>query len=291
MHYRITAISEFGKSILDSHTFAAVHSVYRKTINLSFGDTLLSIQAADTVMSPISLITSLSENEIDSLSVCVGDAVTVMNQTIEISGNGFHCASFHTDFGMCRIYNLYFAPELTQSQLSQLTLMLKSVLVKSDTGGFDALFSSSSESRNTSVLAIAEARMKAATDAMLHADWKKGARELCKLIGLGHGLTPSGDDFICGILAGIVMMNASEHPFSETLKEQLPLHFEETNDISRAFLSCALLNQFSFPVMELPHAASPDCILTAFKKIGHSSGVDTLCGIYYMCSQRDLFNN
>ena len=273
MHYYITATSQFAKSILDTYASATVHSVYRKTINLSFGEKLLSLQAADTVLSPISLITAFSEQEMGLLSVHVGDRITTAD----------------LDLKTCEINDLSFAPDLSDSQILHLETMLKTAIEHAHTGGFDILFSLQRASLTSPVLRAAGGQLDLAANALHHSHWETAADALCKLIGLGNGLTPSGDDFLCGVLAGLQMLQASDHSFTQILKQRLPLHLSDTNDISAAFLSCALHNQFSLPVSALPNAQTADQILATFKNIGHSSGVDTLCGIYYICNQNTFF--
>ena len=44
--------------------------------------------------------------------------------------------------------------------------------------------------------------------------------ELARLIGLGIGLTPSGDDFLCGVLAGFLQGKQNPH-FPRAFTKQL----------------------------------------------------------------------
>nr|WP_253291475.1 DUF2877 domain-containing protein [Anaerobutyricum soehngenii] len=38
-------------------------------------------------------------------------------------------------------------------------------------------------------------------------NWEESAQSFCRLIGLGLGLTPGGDNFLRGVLAGIIFLN------------------------------------------------------------------------------------
>lgn len=111
-------------------------------------------------------------------------------------------------------------------------------------------------------------------------DFYEMADCLCHLIGLGIGLTPSGDDFLCGFLAGLRLSDGSS-VFLPFLEQHILHTLDRTNEISATFLRCAVLGQFSAPVHLL---TDPDVtarqIYLAFSSIGHSSGIDTLCGIY-----------
>ena len=79
MMYDITTSSDHVLKIMKNCARGTVHSIYRKTINLSMGEQLIALQAADSPLSPISLICSLSAQEMNRLPVAVGDTVTVNN--------------------------------------------------------------------------------------------------------------------------------------------------------------------------------------------------------------------
>ena len=112
--------------------------------------------------------------------------------------------------------------------------------------------------------------------------YEKATEELVSLIGLGVGLTPSGDDFLCGVLAGLILTGNSDQTFTSILKKRIGMSLKNTNDISRTFLRCALSSHFSKPIKDLVYPASVQDILASFKAVGHSSGFDSLCGIYYV---------
>ena len=57
--FSITDTSDYLNELLSGETSGTVHSVYRKTINLSIGGTLAALQAKGSPISPISLITTL----------------------------------------------------------------------------------------------------------------------------------------------------------------------------------------------------------------------------------------
>ena len=69
MKIEIKAISSLAYHILQSHAVGHVHSVYRKTINLQFGEQLVSLQTASSPVSPLSLITELSQDAMEQLPI------------------------------------------------------------------------------------------------------------------------------------------------------------------------------------------------------------------------------
>lgn len=285
MIYKIKTISSLAYKILKSCANGQVHSVYRKTINLQFSGQLVSIQTAASPISPLSLITELDEYAMEHLSISKEHPVISYNRKIVIQTSHQNVIFDFEDSSI-------FDSELHASSASYKQL-LKPALECSASNGFLPIFFPQAIERNPSysdqflVNMAAQNRISACTSAFHHSDYEKAASELIHLIGLGIGLTPSGDDFLCGILAGLTLSNNLDHPFTLEFKNQLMNHLENTNDISRAFLNCALQSHFSEAVKKIPSAASPSELLTPFEAIGHSSGIDTLCGIYYIST---LFN-
>lgn len=91
-------------------------------------------------------------------------------------------------------------------------------------------------------------------------------------IGLGIGLTPSGDDFICGILW---VMHQLRPSLINKIKISVEKNLYKTTDISKFMLIQAISGYFSLNLLNLnPLNLAP------ILDYGHSSGHDTLTGIY-----------
>lgn len=277
--YPIQRTTIFAKSLLSAEENGVVHSVYRKTINLRFGSSLLALQAKDSPLSPISLITMLTEQEMSELPVSAGQPVRLQKNEIHIPGTGLvfcpnTAETVQTDLAPVR-----------ECSLPSLTSAICSVLKHSSKSGFLRLFfpqETSGQLDEQLVLSAARNDLDACTQDVLLFHYTTAAYSLSRLIGLGIGLTPSGDDFLCGVLAGFILRGISNHPFAVEVRQQIQQKLYETNDISRAFLQCALLGQFSEAVCSLTDAPVPAQLSAAFHAIGHSSGMDTLCGILYI---------
>lgn len=285
MNYKITKASCFALSILKTCSIASVHSIYRNTINLCFKfqgkNIVLSLQTSDTVLSPVSLITNLSEKQFRELPISKGDAVIIKEHYIFINSSVPEAIFFSAED--ISTFDLKLKSELPKSEISDLIYKLHDAIKTSELNGFDSLFAD--RQAPSPVLDNAKAIINTSSFALSQYNWEKAASALSSLIGLGIGLTPSGDDFLCGVLAGIHFLNASSHPFSSILREKISLHVDDTNLISSTFLLCAINGQFSLPITKLPKMKSSSSIMSVFKKIGHSSGIDSLCGIYYICSK------
>jgi len=109
------------------------------------------------------------------------------------------------------------------------------------------------------------------------------------LIGLGSGLTPSGDDLLVGYLAGLwcAVRNSRERTqFVTGLGETVIRLSHLTNAISRTYLTHAARGQVSSRLADLAEAIcrgeNSDRLLTAAEsamQVGHTSGMDAVTGL------------
>ena len=115
-----------------------------------------------------------------------------------------------------------------------------------------------------------------------------------QLLGLGPGLTPSGDDFIGGVMLTARALGCDA--WAERLAYWvLPLAHRHTNRISNAHLQCAALGEGAEVVHTALSALNGERELrpaiTHLTQLGHSSGWDTLAGMvcaYAILPQHDL---
>lgn len=115
------------------------------------------------------------------------------------------------------------------------------------------------------------------------------ASYLDKLIGLGAGLTPSGDDLLVGYLAGLwcaVQDKRERMQFVSNLGKAIIDLSQQTNDISRAYLYHAAQGQVSSRLADLAEAIcrgeDSDRLLTTAEsamQVGHTSGMDAVTGL------------
>ena len=115
------------------------------------------------------------------------------------------------------------------------------------------------------------------------------------LVGLGAGLTPSGDDFIVGYLAALRCRAGREAGIGALLRDSaLPLEraIAHTHAISRQMLRDAVNGRFSESLIDVVRAihGAGDVVTATLQalKCGHSSGADTLCGLLFGLSPEML---
>ena len=107
-----------------------------------------------------------------------------------------------------------------------------------------------------------------------------------KMIGLGPGVTPSGDDILIGLLAGLWSL-AGENPpqllFIHSFGSALMELAARTNVISRTYLYHATQGQFSSSLSNLTDAiargGNVEQPAQMAMHVGHSSGMDSVTGL------------
>jgi hypothetical protein len=122
--------------------------------------------------------------------------------------------------------------------------------------------------------------------------FRAGARpsELTAIVGVGSGLTPSGDDVLVGVLAGL----DAAHWVGRTipgLREQIVVALgssvSRTTRLSAQMLAAAAARLYAEPVLAVletvaesdPPPAVTEQAVAALLAVGHRSGADTLRGI------------
>jgi hypothetical protein len=113
------------------------------------------------------------------------------------------------------------------------------------------------------------------------------------LIGLGPGLTPSGDDFIVGYLTGLWSTAGSDSSrlrFISSLGTWLSQASTGTNAISRTYIKSAVNGNVSEPIATLAQrfgwGESMDSVRQATRtalQVGHTSGTDGVLGLLLGC--------
>ena len=109
------------------------------------------------------------------------------------------------------------------------------------------------------------------------------------LIGLGPGLTPSGDDLLVGYMAGLwcaVRDRGERIQFIASLGKKILRSSRKTNDISGTYLSHAIRGQVSNRLADLAEAIGHGensqhliQIAETAMRVGHTSGMDAVTGL------------
>lgn len=112
---------------------------------------------------------------------------------------------------------------------------------------------------------------------------------VARLIGWGEGLTPAGDDFLVGLLAGLeatVRADPCRRQFRHALATRIAADAPRTTPVAAHFLRLAAAGHYGEAVCELRNAllAEPrrdlvGAALEAALAVGATSGADTVSGL------------
>lgn len=267
----ISKTTNYAQNTLGDCPIATIHSMYNKTINLLINKEIFSLQPIESELSPISLITNLTQKQFQQLGL-------KPNQNYQLHLNYQNCAIFCTKLTACS------AP--SNHKLNVCTELTQQILQNSDKKGLNRLLQAQNDDL---ILSAFKQYLAQAEHSYTINDEENACNILTKLIGLGIGLTPSGDDFLCGLLATLQYFNATQTSFYQKLAQQIKQNLANTNAISSRFLDCALQQQFSLPVLTFlknldTQNIEIEKLSELFENIGHSSGMDTLFGVYYGCN-------
>jgi hypothetical protein len=107
-----------------------------------------------------------------------------------------------------------------------------------------------------------------------------------RVLGLGEGLTPSGDDLLVGLLAVLHAAGRAKALLPPPVRRRfLRDVMDGTSDLSAEFLRSAVHGDFSEPVVLLvrslfaPVPREWRSRARALAAVGHSSGVDAMVGM------------
>lgn len=267
----------------------SVHSVYRHTINIVRDEMLLAVHPDRIPLTPLSLSVPLNEQEFDRFAeeaVCGEKVFLCRKEDVDGDSCRIYMADREWDMGVWESWN----PQIV------LHLPLESLRVLgNETAGFlrqqgirkgglqdAAVMGNARRSDNMLTAALRERVQMVVQNGLSDLEGLK--RAVAAMIGLGVGLTPSGDDFLVGLLLALsVGLPGRMEPVLEELKAHIRRFSGGTNDISRQYLLCACRREYGLRLHELLQAgAEGKGIRTALEKtaeIGHSSGVDTLNGL------------
>lgn len=121
-------------------------------------------------------------------------------------------------------------------------------------------------------------------------DCAAALRQVAHLVGLGPGLTPAGDDFIIGWLAGLALRAGAppQRSFLQDLCAGIAPLGSATSSVSRQHLedACALafserLADLCLAIGEAAPAPRLACAVAAQVQVGASSGADAAAGLMF----------
>ncbi|MDX1301429.1 DUF2877 domain-containing protein [Photobacterium sp.] len=258
-----------------------IHSIYKSTCNLKSENRLISLLLKNKQMNPASIM--LDSSFFDG-QMAIGDTVEltkisnnsnikesffqlyVDTDNIDIFDPSLPCHHF-IDFSQMRNINKYLAKN--ETEMGIYPLLCKHY--NDDISSSKSYYSSMMENYITPYL----------NDFINELENKSHSIDLKFTIGFGAGLTPSFDDLLVGLMSFLVY---TKNDYFQVISSSCLIRVDQTTDISREMLLLATKKQFNEDIINLYNAIDNEILfmdrLDKVMKYGHSSGHDTLCGIY-----------
>lgn len=258
-----------------------IHSVYKNTINIYASDRILAIHPEHIPATPLSVSVPLTDMEFEQI---VSEAKKV--DYLRIEEENLYICTKRWWIGKVEKWDSKLCYHLDNKAKEQLLFQLQKMIVQygKATGGMsDAAFY-----RETSDMDdLITAALKKSAGEMLRAgleDMDALLDAAYEMIGLGNGLTPSGDDFLTGLILALQVEAPSYELEHSMLCAMVKKQSDRTNDISRQYLLRACEGEYGVKLHLLIREAIKNPLsipdrLEDVRKTGHSSGLDCLNGL------------
>ena len=260
-----------------------VHSVFRQGLNVLTGERFIHIQCERELSSPFSLALSQACSIPFREGVREGDEVVKSDGQLRIGLNEWILYAPEEFYDPC----VRPAFGISDSKLGEISkfLIRKIEFFRKKIPPVNFLLETEAIIKSET-----EGLLGSLTDANLSSNL---LREYTgRLIGLGPGLTPMGDDFIIGVMGALARCrthcNRIEQ-FFNSLREAIAGHLKQTVAISCEFLHHATRGCFSEKMKNLLYLFSHEKLeeeklqrsIRSALDFGSTSGMGNLLGIYY----------
>lgn len=255
--------SNFLSHVLLNREMGMIHSIFNNSFNLLFREQLVHIGKEREGVSAFGF--TLPEQLVDRII----QAGEVGNRVIWDKG-------FFTIYTRPQVFEI----DTSEFQVADCRVPVVSIIPPLLLGKILSL----PFAENTDVLLSERNRLMAEKFVTTQMDDSAFQRHFIRhFIGRGQGLTPSGDDLLMGILIGVQAFGGSKD-WVELLEKQLCA--VQTTYVSHAYYEALLEGYTSSHFVHLLQAISRqewgkwDSLIENISKYGHTSGWDTLFGLY-----------
>ena len=264
--------------------YGSIHSVYHNVINVEMEGRLFSLHPSTLGWTPMSIIPDLSKDAFGKLEIQKQMKVIVEDQVLTIGDYQFSAAGAGCLSSTLEAENI--RKQKTEFLLEDL---IRGYLEHTECRtGFGGAVTGRRSVENAVETYLFGKYEKICT-CITAGNRKAALAQMTELIGAGSGLTPSGDDFLVGMLFRLSLAGAQKVEWKKELTEMILDRLDATTDLSGTFLKYACEGKFGQYLLELALAFRKNegaDMIKAVKKIGtvgHSSGIDTLTGILTGC--------
>lgn len=258
-----------------------VHSTFSRTLNILCTDSedLYTVACRNLDNAPNTLIAGF-EN-LSSFEIVIGDRVYSSTNLLQI-GHRLTVSTVNAEKWRCTLSEY---PKNSEKLIANLSIM-KQYIDNFGKGGGMIKAHWPQNSFEEEVTRLLQERSEAFL-CELNANRRENALQVAQsLLGLGPGLTPSGDDFLVGLFAVMNLKGCPLQAYSYLCHEILSKAHQYTNEISLASLKQAACGHVRDSIANLINTlgyGTPEQLLSSLTTvlgIGSSSGTDIAMGIY-----------
>ncbi|MBO0437428.1 DUF2877 domain-containing protein [Vagococcus fluvialis] len=277
---KILYADSYSENLTNQELNGSIHSVFKKTVNIITETEKIYTLAVPSVFDGPQLI----KVPVDSwlfLEPYISKKVTYQNNCLNLAGE---LEILLEEAAVIPTFRTLTFKEINVETLNKVKEIHLDLEKKLDTVGFYRQTFFTDIEKITYEFLITGSKLL--TKSILDGDKETIRLGITKLIGLGYGLTPSGDDFLTGFC---LVLNSSETIDKEVIaifNEALEDEMKQTNLISQNQLKLAIKRQALKPIIQLinqlneePNSPQIEETLLEIMSIGSSSGSDILFGI------------
>lgn len=293
------------KKILKPGEKAVVESVFEHAVYLNGGvDTLVKLITDNDYVGPASIVVfNEGHTDFKSAGIREGAEVIISGDLLREVGDGFS-----VDLSGAEIWNVPPAPSERRS-LEEMNLnmrVLRDVIYTHPSReGLVTLLESVEllgpmqvflKEQTPSVSERARPYIERLMWGLFSGDLKAAAENAEQILGLGHGLTPSCDDFLAGLVFSLkrgvsILLNENDAALpgfiDKFAQDIIKIAKSKTTIYSVSYLTEAARGEAPAPAWDLVYSIvseGPDEVAALSRKLikmGETSGSDTAVGIYY----------
>jgi hypothetical protein len=278
--YAISGDSDFIQKIKASEFTGYVHSIFNRTVNVQSLETgeLYTVACHEIDNGPNTLI--LQVDCFNPINLAINDHVYAEKNVLHIANK----LAMTVDKAALWESILPIYPQNVETLNRNLTKM-KDYIDNHGIGGGMKKSNHSPTAFEMELSRMLEERTDSLLTELSNKRMSESIEKASKLIGLGPGLTPSGDDFLVGLFTVLNIQKSPKYHLKDFGKEVVKLAKPLTNDISYMAIQKASIGKVRESIISLVtsilYGTEEDLILSLNKvlKIGSSSGTDIALGI------------
>jgi len=269
--------------LLENGSFQGkVHSIFDRTVNVSCLENgeLYTIAARTLDNGPNTLITDL--DRCSTLELAVGDRIFVSNKYIKVE-NKLNVSIKKTKLWHCLLPAYPTDTALLRHKIDE----TKKYIQKYGKSGGMKKSLTTDNIIQTELERMLAVRSQSLLEQLSLGRWESAVQRAVQLIGLGPGLTPSGDDYLTGLFAVLNMPGSPLWPYRSFCMDVVLHSSELTNQISCITMKKAAAGQVRESIVQFlqsaAHGTSEETneSLAAVLSIGSSSGTDIALGLIH----------